>query len=415
MKNNMSKKLNIILVGMFCSASVMAQTDTLTAHRDNMAVDFGRNIVHDMKEVTGAVSVVGSGTLSHKRSINPGNQLFGTLSGLQVLQNSGAAWEDGPTMYIRGLGTTNSKNPLVLVDGIERDLDLVDTDDIASFSILKDASASAVYGVRGANGVILITTKKGKEGKPSINVRTEFGFTSPTKRPEMVNSAEWAELYNEAFQTQYYSPEDIRRYRENSDPDLFPNVNWFDTLFDDMAESERVNLNISGGGDIVRYYVAGSFYNENSIYKNAGNIYGYNSSLRYNKFNFRANIDLNVTPSTVLNLNLANIYEKSFGPGYGDDDKSIWSYTFMTSPNAFPSEYSDGVISGPSTDSGANPWNMLAHSGYREQFWNSAQSLIGITQDIGKLWEPLQGLTANIKFSWDAWNTTLQRRSKSSV
>ena len=88
MKNNMSKKLNIILVGMFCSASVMAQTDTLTAHRDNMAVDFGRNIVHDMKEVTGAVSVVGSGTLSHKRSINPGNQLFGTLSGLQVLQNS---------------------------------------------------------------------------------------------------------------------------------------------------------------------------------------------------------------------------------------------------------------------------------------------------------------------------------------
>ena len=302
---------------------------------------------------------------------------------------------------------------MVLVDGIERDLDLVDTDDIASFSILKDASASAVYGVRGANGVILITTKKGKEGKPSINVRTEFGFTSPTKRPEMVNSAEWAELYNEAFQTQYYSPEDIRRYRENSDPDLFPNVNWFDTLFDDMAESERVNLNISGGGDIVRYYVAGSFYNENSIYKNAGNIYGYNSSLRYNKFNFRANIDLNVTPSTVLNLNLANIYEKSFGPGYGDDDKSIWSYTFMTSPNAFPSEYSDGVISGPSTDSGANPWNMLAHSGYREQFWNSAQSLIGITQDIGKLWEPLQGLTANIKFSWDAWNTTLQRRSKS--
>lgn len=89
------------------------------------------------------------------------------------------------------------------------------------------------------------------------------------KDPEMVNSAEWAELYNEAFQTQYYSPEDIRRYRENSDPDLFPNVNWFDTLFDDMAESERVNLNISGGGDIVRYYVAGSFYNENSIYKNA--------------------------------------------------------------------------------------------------------------------------------------------------
>jgi len=364
------------------------------------------------ESVVGAISTL---DISHLKV--PGssisNVLAGQLSGVVAVTRSGEPGKNSAAdFYIRGVSSfKGTSTPLVLVDGIERDLDLVDTDDIASFSILKDASASAVYGVRGANGVILITTKKGKEGKPSINVRTEFGFTSPTKRPEMVNSAEWAELYNEAFQTQYYSPEDIRRYRENSDPDLFPNVNWFDTLFDDMAESERVNLNISGGGDIVRYYVAGSFYNENSIYKNAGNIYGYNSSLRYNKFNFRANIDLNVTPSTVLNL--ANIYEKSFGPGYGDDDKSIWSYTFMTSPNAFPSEYSDGVISGPSTDSGANPWNMLAHSGYREQFWNSAQSLIGITQDIGKLWEPLQGLTANIKFSWDAWNTTLQRRSKS--
>ena len=371
-------------------------------------------VLDEVESVVGAISTL---DISHLKV--PGssisNVLAGQLSGVVAVTRSGEPGKNSAAdFYIRGVSSfKGTSTPLVLVDGIERDLDLVDTDDIASFSILKDASASAVYGVRGANGVILITTKKGKEGKPSINVRTEFGFTSPTKRPEMVNSAEWAELYNEAFQTQYYSPEDIRRYRENSDPDLFPNVNWFDTLFDDMAESERVNLNISGGGDIVRYYVAGSFYNENSIYKNAGNIYGYNSSLRYNKFNFRANIDLNVTPSTVLNLNLANIYEKSFGPGYGDDDKSIWSYTFMTSPNAFPSEYSDGVISGPSTDSGANPWNMLAHSGYREQFWNSAQSLIGITQDIGKLWEPLQGLTANIKFSWDAWNTTLQRRSKS--
>lgn len=179
-----------------------------------------------------------------------------------------------------------------------------------------------------------------------------------------------------------------------------------------MAANQRVNLNITGGSDIVKYYVSGAFYNESSIYKNAGNIYGYNPSIRYNKFNFRANVDLNLTKSTVVNFNLANIYEKSFGPGFGDTDSDIWSYTFMTSPNAFPVQYSDGTLSGPSTDSGYNPWNMLAHSGYREQFWNSAQSLIGVTQDIGALWEPLKGLSANIKFSWDAWNTTLQRRNK---
>lgn len=365
------------------------------------------------ESVVGAIS-----TLDVTKLTVPGssisNALAGQLSGIVAMSRSGEPGKNSAAdFYIRGVSSfKGTSTPLVLVDGIERDLDLVDTDDIASFSILKDASASAVYGVRGANGVILITTKKGSVGKPQVNVRTEFGFTQPTKRPQMLGSAEWAELYNEADGSQYYSPEDIEKYRTNADPDLYPNVDWFDALFDDMAANQRVNLNITGGSDIVKYYVSGAFYNESSIYKNAGNIYGYNPSIRYNKFNFRANVDLNLTKSTVVNFNLANIYEKSFGPGYGDTDNDIWSYTFMTSPNAFPVQYSDGKLSGPSSDSGNNPWNMLAHSGYREQFWNSAQSLIGVTQDIGELWKPLKGLTANIKFSWDAWNTTLQRRSK---
>lgn len=365
------------------------------------------------ESVVGAIS-----TLDVTKLTVPGssisNALAGQLSGIVAMSRSGEPGKNSAAdFYIRGVSSfKGTSTPLVLVDGIERDLDLVDTDDIASFSILKDASASAVYGVRGANGVILITTKKGSVGKPQVNVRTEFGFTQPTKRPQMLGSAEWAELYNEAYGSQYYSPEDIEKYRTNADPDLYPNVDWFDALFDDMAANQRVNLNITGGSDIVKYYVSGAFYNESSIYKNAGNIYGYNPSIRYNKFNFRANVDLNLTKSTVVNFNLANIYEKSFGPGYGDTDANIWSYTFMTSPNAFPVQYSDGKLSGPSSDSGNNPWNMLAHSGYREQFWNSAQSLIGVTQDIGELWKPLKGLTANIKFSWDAWNTTLQRRSK---
>lgn len=365
------------------------------------------------ESVVGAIS-----TLDVTKLTVPGssisNALAGQLSGIVAMSRSGEPGKNSAAdFYIRGVSSfKGTSTPLVLVDGIERDLDLVDTDDIASFSILKDASASAVYGVRGANGVILITTKKGSVGKPQVNVRTEFGFTQPTKRPQMLGSAEWAELYNEAYGSQYYSPEDIEKYRTNADPDLYPNVDWFDALFDDMAANQRVNLNITGGSDIVKYYVSGAFYNESSIYKNAGNIYGYNPSIRYNKFNFRANVDLNLTKSTVVNFNLANIYEKSFGPGFGDTDADIWSYTFMTSPNAFPVQYSDGTLSGPSSDSGNNPWNMLVHSGYREQFWNSAQSLIGVTQDIGELWKPLKGLTANIKFSWDAWNTTLQRRSK---
>lgn len=365
------------------------------------------------ESVVGAISTLDVTKLMVPTA-NLSTALAGQLSGIVAMSRSGEPGKNSAAdFYIRGVSSfTGNTSPLVLVDGVERDLDLVDTEDIASFSILKDASASAVYGVRGANGVILITTKKGAVGKPQVNVRTEFGFTQPTKKPQMVNSAQWAELYNEAYNTNYYSAEDIEKYRSGADPDLYPNVDWFDSMFNNMAANQRVNLNITGGSDIVRYYVAGSFYNESSIYKNAGNIYGYDSSIRYNKFNFRANVDLNLTKSTVVNLNLANIYEKSFGPGFGDTDDDIWSYIFGTSPNAFPVQYSDGRLSGPSTDSGYNPWNMLVHSGYREQFWNSAQSLIGVTQDIGALWEPLKGLTANIKFSWDAWNTTLQRRYK---
>lgn len=363
------------------------------------------------ESVVGAISTLDVNKLTIPNS-TISSALAGQLSGIVAMNRSGEPGKSSAAdFYIRGVTSfKGTSNPLVLVDGVERELDLVDPEDIASFSILKDASASAVYGVRGANGVILITTKKGSIGKPQVNVRTEFGFTQPTKRPSMLGSAEWAELYNEAYGQEFYSPEDIEKYRTHADLDLYPDVDWFDTLFDDMATNQRVNLNISGGSDIVKYYVAGSFYNEGSIYKNAGNIYGYNSSIRYNKFNFRANVDLNLTKSTVVSLNMANIYEKMFAPGASSGN--IWSYAFMTSPNAFPAQYSDGTLSGPSSDSGNNPWNLLAHSGYGEKFWNTAQSVIGVTQDIGELWSPLKGLTANIKFSWDARNSTGQSRTK---
>ena len=362
-------------------------------------------------------SVIGAiTTLSVDKLQIPGssvsNALAGQLAGIIAMTRSGEPGKNGAAeFYIRGISSfKGSATPLVLVDGIERELDLVDTEDIATFSILKDAAASAVYGMRGANGVILITTKSGKKGKPRVTARAEAGITAPTQMPKFINSAQWAELYNEASGTEYYSDEVINHYRTGDDPDLYPNVNWIDELYNEYASNQRINVNISGGGDVSTYYIAGSYYNESSIFKDAGDVYDYNTSINYDKFNFRANLDFKLTESTQLNLNLANIYEKSFGPGSATS--RIWDYTFVTSPNAFPTQYSDGTIASPSTDSGYNPWNLLIHSGYREQFWNSSQSLIGLTQDIGKLWSPLEGLKANIKFSWDAWNTTTQIRDK---
>lgn len=361
------------------------------------------------ESVIGAIS-----SLDIKDIKTPGasisNVLAGQLAGIVGMARSGEPGKNSAAeFYIRGVSSfKGNTKPLVLVDGIEREIDLVDTDDIASFSILKDASASAVYGVRGANGVIIITTRKGQTGAPRLNVRAETGLTAPTIMPKMVNSAQWAEMYNEAIGNEYYSQEEIEKYRTGSDPDLYPNVNWIDELYNDYASNQRVNLNLSGGGGITNYFVSGSYYNESSIFKDAGDVYDYNSSINYNKMNFRANIDFKLTSSTTLNVNLANIYEKSFGPGASTGD--IWGYTYATSPNAFPLQYSDGTISAPSTSSGFNPWNLLVHSGYREQFWNSAQSLIGLKQDLGDI--VTKGLTANIKFSWDAFNSSLQTRTK---
>ncbi|WP_239056986.1 TonB-dependent receptor [Paludibacter sp. 221] len=370
------------------------------------------------ESVVGAISTVDVENLKVPGSSNLSTALAGQLSGIVAMTRSGEPGRDGAAnFYIRGVSSfKGNTNPLVLVDGIERELDLVDTEDIAQFSILKDASASAVYGVRGANGVILITTKKGSEGKPKINARGEYGLTSPTQMPKFLDSYQWGTFYNEMAKSEgktQYTTDELEKYRDGSDPDLYPDVNWIDELYRNFASNQRVNLSVSGGSEIVRYYISGSFYNENSIFENAGDRYNYDSSIRYTKYNFRANIDFNITKSTVLNLNLANIYEKSFAPGRDKND--IWGYTFATSPNAFPIEYSDGTIAAPSSSTGYNPWNLLAHSGYREQFWNSSQALIGLNQDFGKLWKPLEGLTGNFKFSWDAFNTARQVRSKEST
>ncbi|MFV0553256.1 MAG: TonB-dependent receptor [Mangrovibacterium sp.] len=382
--------------------------EDLTELEDVVVVGYGNQ---KRESVIGAITTLDADNLKIPGS-SVSNALAGQLAGVIAMTKSGEPGKNGAAeFYIRGVSSfKGTSTPLVLVDGIERDLDLVDTEDIATFSILKDASASAVYGMRGANGVIIITTKSGKKGKPEVSVRGEAGMTSPTVMPKFVNSAQWAEMYNEAVGSSYYSDEVIAKYKSGEDPDLYPDVNWIDEMYNKFAKNQRVNVNISGGGDISSFYIAGSYYNESSIFKDAGDIYDYKTSINYNKFNFRANLDLQLTNSTKLNLNLANIYEKSFRPARSTSD--IWSYTFLTSPNAFPVEYSDGTIAAPSTDSGYNPWNILVHSGYAEQFWNSSQSLLGLTQDFGKLWHPLEGLTGNVKFSWDAWNTTTQTRSK---
>ncbi|WP_050700929.1 TonB-dependent receptor [Dysgonomonas sp. BGC7] len=333
--------------------------------------------------------------------------LAGQLAGIVVMQRSGEPGA-GADFWIRGVNTFGANNkPLVLVDGIERDLDLVDAEDIASFSILKDATATALYGVRGANGIVLITTKRGTESAPKVSARVEYGFSSPVRLPKLASASQWIDYYNditlEASGKLAIQPEQRAAYLNGSDPDLYPNVDWMSTIFKDISNSTRVNVNVTGGSPKVRYYVGGSYYTEGSIF-NVGDTDRYDASMKYNRFNFRSNIDINITSSTELGLSLSTQYETKNRPG--SSLSTLYAYTIITPPLSIPTVYSDGTISRPVV--GINPYNALNGTGYSQDFANNAQSLFSLTQDFSNIITP--GLKANVKYSWDAYNgSTLDR------
>ena len=352
--------------------------------------------VNDIKMPTGKIS----------------NNLAGQLAGVISVQRSGEPGASS-TFWIRGISTFGSnKSPLVLVDGIERDLDLVDIEDIKEFSILKDAAATAVYGVRGANGVVLVTTRGGIVGKPQINIKFEAGMVQPTKIPDMVDAVQFAEMYNAAAGYDFYSKKDIQTFRDGSDPDLHPNIDWVDRLYKDYSFNQRVNVNISGGGSTAKYYISGGFYNEDGLFK-ADNMKEYNTSVFYRRFNFRSNVEVQLHKYTKLNINLATTFERKNEPGSSATGANgIWGYALKTAANAFPDVYSNGYLAGPASGQGENPYALLTQTGYREIFYNTAQSLFVLTQDLGD-WVT-KGLTVSIKGSFDAKNENNLGRTKTS-
>jgi len=334
--------------------------------------------------------------------------LAGQLAGIVSVQSSGEPGA-GASFWIRGISSFGANSrPLILVDGIERPLDLVDPEDVASFSILKDATATAVYGVRGANGIVLVTTKRGVErSKPLINARVEQGFLQPIRMAELANAEQWIDYYNDisAGSAEVPFPEELKdKYLSGVDPDLFPNVDWINEIFKSTTTNKRVNLNVNGGGKVVRYYVSGSFLTEDGIFS-PQKVKNYDPSVDYKKFNFRSNLDIDLTSSTEISLNLSNQYETKNRLGVNMAD--MYNMVLRTPPIIIPTEYSDGTHAQPLV--GNNPYYSLNSTGYSEDFWNTSQSLIGITQDFSQFVTP--GLKANLKFSWDAVNeSTLDKR-----
>jgi len=337
------------------------------------------------------------------------SSLAGQMAGIVSVQGTGEPGS-GASFWIRGVGSFGASNtPLILVDGIERPLDLVDPEDVESFSILKDATATAVYGVRGANGIVLITTKRGRQlDKAIINARVERGVLNPTSLPKLADASQWIDYYNDInFEgsNRYAYPQELKDlYVNKVDPDIYPNVDWMNEIFKENTTTDRLNVNVTGGGEKIRYYVSGSYIVENGIFKPEKSP-NYDPSVNYDKVNFRSNVDIKLTPSTDLGLNLSNQYETK--NRLGVDMATMYEMVLHTTPIAIPTIYSDGTHAQPLV--GQNPYYALNSTGFSEDFWNNAQSLVNITQDFSNL--ITQGLKANAKFSWDAFNgSTLDKR-----
>jgi TonB-linked SusC/RagA family outer membrane protein len=364
--------------------------------------------------LVGAVSGISVKQLEQVSTPSLSTALNGKLPGIISKQSSGEPGADQTAIYIRGMASWVNSQPLILVDGVERDMNTINTQEIESFSILKDASATAVYGVMGANGVILINTRKGSVGKPTVTLRSEVAALSPVRVPKYINGPEYADFVNEARvnrgEAPRYTPDEIQKFGDGSDPYLYPNVNWWNELMKARSFQTINNLNVSGGSEIIRYFVNVGYTMQDGMYK-ADNLNAYNTNANLQRYNFRSRVDLNLAKNFTIDLSIGGIVQQRNYPA----NDSPWFFNSIknTTPIAFPARNPDGTPGATAPDAnlqGLNPWAVLTQQGYRRMFYSTIQSTFGARWDLSTL--VTQGLSLSGKFSYDFNSNANANRSK---
>lgn len=360
----------------------------------------------------GAQSVVNLEDLKQPIA-NVGAGLAGRLAGLVAVQRTGEPGHDDADIWIRGIATLNNSKPLILVDGVERSLSNLNYDDIASFSILKDASATAVYGVRGANGVVLITTKRGKPGKPEFTFDYLQSVTTFTRLPQMADGITYMNMANEALttrgETPKYTPDYIANTKAGKDPYLYPNVDWIDKVFKKAGLNRKATLNINGGAPSAFYYVSLGYYDEDGFIRSDPK-QPYHSGVGYSRFNFTSNLTLKVTPSTTLEFGLQGYYSNGNYPGINgginpadaSQVNSIFTGVMDLPPVELPLTYPGDTSSGRNPNGGSrNPFDAAAKSGYANQYKTQLYSNLRLRQSLGML---LKGLSFTTMYAFDSYS-----------
>ncbi len=363
--------------------------------------------------VTGAVTNVDVDVLKSNPTSNLSNALAGNVAGVLAMQTSGQPGQNTSEFWIRGISTFGANSSaLVLVDGFERDLDEINIEDIETFSVLKDASTTAIYGPRGANGVVLITTKHGKAGKVNISAKVETSYNTRTITPEFVGGYDYAMLMNEARitrnQTPAYQSDELELIRLGMDQDLYPNVDWMDVLLKDGAMTYRANVNLSGGGSTARYFVSLSYINEEGMYKTDEALReDYSTNPSSQRWNYRLNTDIDITKSILLKVGVSGSLKKRNAPGA---EGNVWNSLIGQNPISIPVVYSNGYVPAFGVeDERKNPWTIATQTGYREIWDNKVQTNISLEQKLDFI---TKGLRFEGRFGFDTNNHNENIRKK---
>ena len=399
--------------------------------------------------LTGSISNVGTEDLKSMPVSSVTNALGGRIPGLVTRQESGRPGGDQATMFVRGRASLNDSSPLVLIDGVERPMAQIDPDDIETISVLKDASATAVYGVRGATGVILVTTRRGREGETRISFSSEFGVTSFNRISQTLNAESVSRFMREGAINDGFDPSDTGNtrglflseydnylYRTQKSPFTHPDNDFVD-MFTKNGLQQKYNVNLSGGNKTVRYFVSVGYFTQTGMFETdvdkikehetiqallaaspdvAKGLYkeGYNSEYKYSRLTTRSNIDINLTEDFKVSVNLAYRFGSQNRPyGYDADGQEalrLFGMFYRNSPQAFPILNANGTYAAADGIWRQNPLVTLCYSGFFLNFNNKLETDFAFKYNLRKL---LKGLSIDGKFSYDAgWsnNRSIQQR-----
>jgi len=367
------------------------------------------------ESVVGAITQTKGEVLERAGGVSSlGAALTGSLPGVTTVSTTGAPGGEDPKIFIRAQSSWNNSDPLVLVDGIERPMKTVDISSVESISVLKDASATAVFGVKGANGVILITTKRGKEGKAEIRVTANNTIKLPSRLATKYDSYDALRIRNLAVENELgitpeswgrYTPyAELNKYRNpssNEEAERYPNVDWANELVKKYTTSQNLSVNIAGGTSAVKYFTAFDLLNEGDILKKTDNGKSYDPGYGYKRMNVRSNLDLNLTKTTVLTANISGSYGVKQDAWNQDDwEYRIWASIYSSPPDAYMAHYSDGTYGFYKPDPVAtiNSVQTLANNGIRKKTETRINTDFTLKQDLGMI---LSGLSAKGTFSLD--------------